>query len=66
MTVQINGEPREITRARSVRELLDELGLAPHALLIEHNGVALRREEWDAAALGAGDRIEIIRIVAGG
>ena len=66
MTVRINGEPREITRATNVRELLSELGLVPHALLVEHNGVALRREEWESRSLAADDRIEIIRIVAGG
>lgn len=66
MTLQINGEPHEIRRAGTVRELIEELGLAPHALLIEHNGVALRREEWAARALGPRDRVEVIRIVAGG
>ena len=66
MKIHVNGEPRTITRATNIRELLDELQLPPHALLIEHNGAALRREEWDSAALREGDRIEIIKIVAGG
>ena len=66
MTITVNGELREISCAQNVRELLDELNLPPHALLVEQNGIALRRDEWDAADLRAADRLEIIRIVAGG
>ena len=66
MTVTINGEPREIVRAQNVRELVDELGLPAQTVLVEHNGEALRREEWNRAALQPADRLEIIRIVAGG
>ena len=35
-------------------------------LLIEHNGTALRREEWPATRLADGDKLEILRIAAGG
>jgi thiamine biosynthesis protein ThiS len=35
-------------------------------LLIEHNGLALHREEWNSRALREGDKIEFIRVVAGG
>jgi len=34
--------------------------------LIEHNGVALRRREWMKRTLNEGDRIEILRVAAGG
>jgi len=66
MTVTINGERREIMRARNVAELIDELGLPAPAILAEHNGLALRRDEWPAYALAEGDRLELVRIVAGG
>ncbi|MEA3189271.1 MAG: sulfur carrier protein [Chthoniobacter sp.] len=66
MTITLNGERREIAGAKNVRELLDELQLPPHALLVEHNGKALRKEEWRSSELRDADRIEIIRIVAGG
>jgi thiamine biosynthesis protein ThiS len=64
MTLQINGEAREIT-ARDVAELVVALGL-PAAVLVEHNGLALRRDEWTQHFLREGDRLEIVRIVAGG
>ncbi len=66
MTVQINGESRAITRATNITELIDELALPAPATLVEHNGLALRRDEWPARPLAEGDRIELIRIVAGG
>lgn len=45
MRITVNGEAREIARARNVAELIDELGLPAPATLVEHNGLALRREE---------------------
>ncbi len=65
MTLQINGETRECA-ASEIAALVAELGLPAQAVLVEHNGVALRRDEWPGRALGEGDRLEIIRIVAGG
>ncbi|MEI9898677.1 MAG: sulfur carrier protein ThiS [Chthoniobacter sp.] len=66
MTITLNGEPREITRAQNVAELIDELGLPAPAILVEHNGLALRREEWPGRPLADRDRVELVRIVAGG
>jgi thiamine biosynthesis protein ThiS len=34
--------------------------------LVEHNGTALLRSEWAESKLRNGDRLEIIRMVAGG
>jgi sulfur carrier protein len=65
MTLQINGEARTCA-AREIAALVSELGLPAPAVLVEHNGVALRRDEWAGRALCEGDRLEIIRIVAGG
>lgn len=66
MTVEINGAPRVIPELRSVAELVVHLDLPGATLLIEHNGTALRRDEWDGATLADGDRVEILRIAAGG
>jgi sulfur carrier protein len=62
----VNGDARQILRATNVAELIDELGLPAPAILVEHNGLALRREEWPGHTLAEGDRIELVRIVAGG
>ncbi|HWB59419.1 MAG TPA: sulfur carrier protein ThiS [Chthoniobacteraceae bacterium] len=65
MNIVLNGEPKEI-EAATIAALVQMLALPVPTLLIEHNGLALHRDEWPARALQAGDRIEIIRIVAGG
>ena len=63
--IWLNGEEKEVD-AENITALINTLGLPSPALLVEHNGLALRRDEWELRALEAGDRVEIIRIVAGG
>ncbi len=66
MTIELNGETRTIPPSLTVLECLKQLDLPLETLLVEHNGDALRREEWPQRPLHEGDRLEIIRIVAGG
>ncbi len=66
MIVQVNGEPRKLVRSKSVADLVRELDLAAPTLLVERNGIALHRSEWSDTALGEGDRIELLRVAAGG
>ena len=63
--IVINSEERE-TAAENVLELVEELGLPGPLLLIEKNGEALRKADWEAQALRSGDRLEVLRISAGG
>jgi thiamine biosynthesis protein ThiS len=63
--ITLNGEATE-TSAQNIPDLLQSLALPAAALLVEHNGLALHRNEWPQRPLANGDRIEIIRIVAGG
>ena len=65
MKLVLNGTEHEV-RARQVEDLVAELGLPLAAALVEHNGTALLRSEWAATSLEDGDRLEIIRMVAGG
>jgi sulfur carrier protein len=66
VTLQINGATRELPTLGSVADLVKELALSPATILVEHNGVALRRDEWRAATLRENDKIEVLQIVAGG
>jgi sulfur carrier protein len=65
MQITINGAGHE-TNAPTVEVLVAELGLKRGTVLIEHNGVALRPDEWPQRAVQSGDGFEILRIVAGG
>ena len=66
MRIILNGKEAETQGAGNVAELVDRYQMQPQGVLIEHNGVALHRREWDQRSLAEGDRIEVIRVVAGG
>lgn len=66
MTISLNGERYRPANAPTIAALVTELKLIPETLLIEHNETALHRAEWSERALNEGDRIEFIRVVAGG
>ena len=66
MKVWVNGEQAEIDGLTNIGELAKHYRLPPNTVLIEHNQTALHQREWAERNLAEGDRIEIIRVVAGG
>jgi thiamine biosynthesis protein ThiS len=66
MTISLNGAPSDARGATTVDELVARYELPSQGILIEHNGVALRRREWPDRSIAEGDRLEFIRVVAGG
>ena len=66
MHISLNGQEADARGAQTVAELIGRFELPPETILIEHNGVALPRREWPQKRLTGGDRIEIIRVAAGG
>ena len=67
MRLRINGKDAELA-ATTIAELLAEQGIDPKArfLAVALNGAVIRRAEWQAAALAAGDNVEIVRPFQGG
>jgi len=67
MRLRINGADAEVAVA-TIAELLAEQGIDPKArfLAVAVNGTVVRRAEWPAAALAAGDTVEIVRPFQGG
>jgi thiamine biosynthesis protein ThiS len=66
MTISLNGEQTETRGANTIDELVSRFDLPPQSILIEHNGLALHHHEWPNKSLSDGDRVEFIRVVAGG
>ena len=66
MTVWLNGEAADTRGAQTVAELAERYGLHPNSILVEHNGLALHQREWAARQLSESDRVEFVRVVAGG
>lgn len=65
MKISLNGESVDARDAKTIAELIDRYQL-PQSILVEHNGLAVHRREWSERQLAEGDRIEFIRVVAGG
>ena len=65
-TIQLNGEAHGVHAGQTLPELLAALNLPAQSVLVEHNGTALFRADWPGVRLANGDRLEIIRVVAGG
>jgi sulfur carrier protein len=66
MRISLNGESVDTREAKTIAELIDLYQLPPQSILVEHNGLAVHRYEWTERFLSEGDRIEFIRVVAGG
>lgn len=64
--VILNGAPRRAAAGSTVGDLLADLGRHPRTVAVEHNGAILPRHRYDATALAAGDRLEIVGFVQGG
>jgi len=61
-----NGKAIEAKLPCSIEEFLVAQKLLPRSVVVEHNGEAVAPSEFSGRALHAGDRLEIVKIVAGG
>ncbi len=50
----------------SLEEFLIAQNLLPRSVVVEHNGEAVAPSEFSRVQLHSGDRLEIVKIVAGG
>jgi sulfur carrier protein len=66
MRVTANGDPVDVPEGASVTDLLAALGLAERWVVVERNGEPVPRGEMPSTRLAEGDRLELVRAVAGG
>jgi sulfur carrier protein len=66
MKIAVNGESVDTRDAKTIAELINRYQLPSQSILVEHNGLAVHRHEWSKRPLVEGDRIEFVRVVAGG
>lgn len=66
MRVTANDKPVDVADGATVADLLMALGLDRRWVVVERNGEPVPRAEVAATALAAGDRVELVRAVAGG
>jgi sulfur carrier protein len=65
-TVIANGQPVAVRLPCTVEAFLVAQSLPPRSVVVEHNGEAVAPSEFARRQLNAGDRLEIVKIVAGG
>jgi sulfur carrier protein len=66
ITVVSNGRPVELPEGATVNDLLTALHLGGKWVLVERNGEPVERRLLDRTLLAHGDRLELVRAVAGG
>jgi thiamine biosynthesis protein ThiS len=66
LRVELNGEPQELDEGTTLSTRIEQLGLAPERVAVEHNREVVRRPDWPTLKLSEGDRVEIVHFVGGG
>lgn len=61
-----NGRREEVRLPCTIESFLALHGLPPRSVVVEHNGEPVLHWEFGSRALASGDRLEVVRIVAGG
>jgi thiamine biosynthesis protein ThiS len=64
--VTVNGVELETELPGTLEAFVRSQGLLSRSVVIEHNGEAVAPSEFGRRPIRAGDRLEIVRIVAGG
>ena len=61
-----NGEKIEANLPSSLEDFLLAQQLLPRSVVVEHNGEAIAPSEFAQRQLAPGDKLEIVKIAAGG
>lgn len=64
--VTANGRGVEVELPCSVEAFLLAQGLPPRSVVVEHNGEPVAPSRFAQRELRSGDRLEVVKIVAGG
>jgi sulfur carrier protein len=65
-SILVNGKAIEADLPCTIEVFLVAQGLLPRSVVVEHNGEAVSPSEFSNRQLNPGDRVEIVKIVAGG
>ena len=66
ITIQINGETKEVPAEINLGKLLEVLSLPNERIAIELNREVVRKKDWKNVQIKDADKIEVIHFVGGG
>jgi thiamine biosynthesis protein ThiS len=64
--IVVNGRERQVRGPCSVEELIRQVDLDPRFVIVERNGEPVERKRYPEVRVTSGDRLELVRAVAGG
>jgi sulfur carrier protein len=64
--LKVNGKQMSLPSPATLSDLVKIMRLDSRYLVVEHNGEPRRRESFASTILREGDRLELVRPVAGG
>jgi thiamine biosynthesis protein ThiS len=65
VTIQVNGQPKEVPDGTTVAQLIAQHNLTPQKVAVELNRRLIRAEKYDTI-LKSGDELELVTFVGGG
>ncbi len=66
ITIQLNGEAREVPEGLTLAGLLERLKLPGDRVAVERNREIVPRGRWTETVLQSGDKLEVVHLVGGG
>ena len=66
LPVEVNGRGCEVDAGTTVAQVVAQWCPSPDGIAVARNGEVVPRRAWPSTGLCAGDRVEIVRAVAGG
>ncbi|RYD04218.1 hypothetical protein N752_15350 [Desulforamulus aquiferis] len=66
MNIVLNGRELTLAEATTIEKLIEQRGLRPDTIIVEHNLQVVKRELWSSIMLKENDQVEILRFVGGG
>jgi sulfur carrier protein len=66
MLITANSRPYEVQTGTTVAAFIRARDLDPRFVVVERNGEPLERHRYEDVHLAEGDRLELVRAVAGG
>ncbi|PCH60497.1 MAG: sulfur carrier protein ThiS [Gammaproteobacteria bacterium] len=66
MTIDLNGEQRQLLASATVADLLAQLELAGRRVAVEVNLEIVPRSVYSNHVLNTGDRVEVVQAIGGG
>jgi sulfur carrier protein len=64
--VRANGRDYEVDDGTTIAQFIRSRDLDPRFVVVEHNGEPLERTRYEVVRVADGDRLELVRAVAGG